>query len=367
MKVLKLIHTQGHGGAENTFRWLAWGLRRQGIDVVAAIPRHMELRKENWIQPALEELEIPYVTFDKSGSPWRMFDSITRIIGQVRPDMVHSHLLDSSFYAALACGKMSLPHLCTEHGDVLMDSSPRTRLKYAAISRLSRYVVCVSEAVRGGAAHHIRRSKLRTIYNGIRFMAPGPSTFREEWGISPSAICIGSVGNLYPVKGHTFLLTAFAAIASRNPATHLVLVGRGAEEKRLREQVKNLGIPEGRVIFTGFRRDVGNILNALDLYVQPSLSEGHPLAVLEAMSLGLPVIASRAGGLPELLGHDTYGTLAAPGSSEDLTVKIAAYLSEPELFREKAELGKNFVTERYSVEGMARSYIDCYCKIMSGT
>ncbi|MBT1071831.1 glycosyltransferase [Pelotalea chapellei] len=365
MRVLKIIHTHGHGGAENTFRWLAWGLQRQGVEVIAAIPRARDPKRENWIAPALEELGISYVTFDKSGSPWQLFKNLSEIIKQVQPDIVHSHLLDSNFYAALACSKNSIPHICTEHGDIFLSSSSRTRLKYMAISRLSSLVVCVSEAVRGGAARRIAKSKLKTIYNGIRFIIPGVSTFRQEFGIPESAVCIGAVGNLYPVKGHTYLITAFSRLLSRQPETRLVLVGRGSEEKMLRDQVASLNIPEDRVIFTGFRGDIENILNSLDVYVQPSLSEGHPLAVLEAMSLGLPVIASRVGGLPELFCDETFGTLVPPGSSDDLHEKLLEYVDQPDRFQHKATLARDHVLKAYSIEEMAGNYIACYRQAMA--
>jgi len=365
MKVLKIIHTHGHGGAENTFRWLAWGLRRQGVDVIAAIPRAHDPVRENWIEPALQELDIPYVTFDKSGSPWRLFKNLSATIKKVQPDIVHSHLLDSNFYSSLACRKNTIPHVCTEHGDVFMSNSSSSRLKYATISRLSSIVVCVSEAVQRGAAPQIGLDKLKTINNGIRFMSPGASTFRGEFGIPASAICVGAVGNLYPVKGHTHLLTAFSHLLTKHPGAYLVLVGRGGEENKLRNQVRALNIPEGRVLFTGFRKDIENILNSLNLYVQPSLSEGHPLAVLEAMSLGLPVIASRVGGIPELFNQETFGTLVAPGSSGELHEKLLQYFDHPELFHEKATLARDFVREAFSIERMVRNYISCYRQVLA--
>jgi hypothetical protein len=128
MKVLKIIHTLGHGGAENTYRRLAWGLQAKGNEVIAAIPTVSDTRTENWIAPALKELEVPYVTFDKCGSPRQLLRNIVAVIDQVRPDIVHSHLLDSNFYSALTCRWHSVPHICTEHGDV--------RLKQTAVSRV---------------------------------------------------------------------------------------------------------------------------------------------------------------------------------------------------------------------------------------
>lgn len=367
MKVLKIIHTLGHGGAENTFRWLAWGLRGKGVDVVAAIPRVSHPLEENWLAPALSELEVPYITFDTAGSRWQLFKNIGVVIDQVRPDVVHSHLLDSNFYSSLACRRRSIPHISTEHGDVSLEQTITSRIKYALISICSQSIICVSEAVKEKASRvvYIRR-KLKTVYNGIHFMESCESTFRREFGIPQSGILIGNVGNLYPVKGQKFLVRAFAKLMQSCSAdAYLVLVGRGVEQENLQGLVRDLCIPEGRVLFTGFRNDIQNILNAIDLYIQPSLSEGHPLAVLEAMSLGIPVIASAVGGVPEIIGQDRFGTLVAPASWEDLDRAMRKCLRDHEYFRDRARAARDHTRQTFSIQKMASNYIDVYRQALS--
>lgn len=367
MKVLKIIHTLGHGGAENTFRRLGWGLRRAGVEVVAAIPVGSTPGVENWISPALAELDVPVITFDGSGSPWKFLKNLGAVIDQVQPDVVHSHLLDSNFYSALACRRRSIPHVSTEHGDVSLKQTAVSRVKYGAISLCSRYVVCVSNAVREKAAGSMLiKGRLRTIYNGIQFLEKSNSSFRAEFGIPEDAVLIGNVGNLYPVKGQRFLIRALAEICGSYPGVYLALVGRGGEEDSLRQLVRDLGLPSGQVVFTGFRRDVENVMNAFDLYVQPSLSEGHPLAVLEAMSLGVPVIASAVGGVPEITGGERYGALVPPGSADALSSKIRVYLDSRESFVERAALAQGFVRSEFSIEKMVGDYIHCYRDALKG-
>lgn len=366
MKILKIIHTLGHGGAENAFRWLAYGLQREGVEVIAAIPDTAAVRKKGWIATALEEVAIPYVTFDKSGSPLRMLKNMYDLIGRVRPDVVHSHLLDSNFYSSLACRPRAIPHVCTEHGDLLFVRGTTAKTKYASIAVCSRLVVCVSEAVKKSAAWTIPARKLVTVPNGIRFFKPDTSTFRAEFGIPSTAVLIGNVGNLYPVKGQKYLVDAFARLLKSHQESCLILVGRGDEENSLQKQVRELDIPEGRVIFTGFRNDVENILNALNLYVQPSLSEGHPLAVLEAMSLGIPVIASAVGGIPEIFEQERYGTLVAPGSSESLHAALLAYFRHPLTFQEKGASARDHVQKTFSIGQMTGRYIGLYEQILGG-
>jgi len=362
VKVLKIIHTLGHGGAENTFRWLAWGLRCKGVEVVAAIPRVNYPQEENWIAPALSELEVPYITFDTAGSHWQLFKNIGFVIDQVRPDVVHSHLLDSNFYSSLACRRRSIPHISTEHGDVSLKQTITSRIKYALISICSQSITCVSDAVKEKASRVVYiRCKLKTVYNGIHFMESCESTFRSEFGIPQRGILIGNVGNLYPVKGQKFLVRAFAELLRSCPVdAYLVLVGRGIERENLQGLVRDLCIPVGRVLFTGFRNDIQNILNAIDLYIQPSLSEGHPLAVLEAMSLGIPVIASAVGGIPEIIGQDKYGTLVAPASCEDLDRAMRECLLNHDYFLERAREAQEYTRQTFSIEKMTCDYIGVY-------
>lgn len=362
MKVLKIIHTLGHGGAENTFRWLACGLKRKGVEVVAAIPKVNNLQEENWLASALSSLEVPYITFDKSGSPWQLVNNLIAVIDAVRPDIVHSHLLDSNFYSSLASRIRFIPHISTEHGDVSLKTSVKSRIKYALMSLCSQSIVCVSDAVKEKASHAVLfRRKLKTIYNGIHFMEACESTFREEFKIPQSAILIGNVGNLYPVKGQKYLIRAFSELLrSCSADAYLVLVGRGEEQQNLQNLVRDLKIPSGKVLFTGFRSDIQNILNSVDLYIQASLSEGHPLAVLEAMSLGIPVIATAVGGIPEIIGQGLYGTLVKPESWEDIHQGIDDYLCCPEAFIEKASNASSNMHDAYSVEKMAGNYIEVY-------
>ncbi len=365
MKILKVIHTSGHGGAENAFRWLSYGLQQEGVDVVAAISGPSAIQEKSWISSALEDVGIPYVTFDKNGSPLRLLRKLSGLIGRVRPDVVHSHLLDSNFYSSLACKPRSIPHVCTEHGDLLFVQGIPAKIKYASIAACTTMVVCVSRAVREEASRIIPDHKLETVPNGIRFIKSAPSTFRTEFNISPTEVLIGNVGNLYPVKGQKYLVGAFAGLLRSHPEFRLVLVGRGAEENTIREQVKKLDIPDGKVIFTGFRNDVENILNGLNLYVQPSLSEGHPLAVLEAMSLGLPVIASAVGGIPELFEQELYGTLVAPGCSESLQTALLEYVRHPLGFHEKAALARDHVEHTFSIRQMTGKYIGLYEQVLA--
>jgi len=366
MRILKIIHTMGHGGAENIFRWLAWRLRKEGIEVIAGIPlNNNPSNKENWITPALEELGIPYEHFDKTGSGFKLLKSLYCLIKKVQPDIVHSHLLDSNFYSAIVCRSMNIPHVCTEHGDISFKSAPSIRIKFALLSLFTHSIICVSEAVRRRAARiAVFSSKLGLIYNGIVLSEGAGSTFRQEFGIPGESLLIGNVGNLYPVKGQQYLIHAFARFLEPFPGSYLVLVGRGDEKKSLEELRARLGIPSNRVIFTGFRADVGNILNALDIYVQPSLSEGLPVSLLEAMSIGIPVIATDVGGVAEILGKGEHGLLISPESENDIYMSLMNIAQNIKVFKEKAITSKMMVREKFSLDTMVYQHIALYERVL---
>jgi len=365
MKVLQVIHTTGHGGAENIFRWLAWQLAKEGIEVVACIPARDPQRREYWIGPALEELEIPSVTFERNGSGLDLYGNFRSLIRKEKPDIVHSHLLDSNFYSSLASWRLDIPHVSTEHGDVALKRNVRSALKFLSISAATDALVCVSRTV----ADSVRKrtmfpAKIRVVPNGITIRDGDGSAFRRELGIPEDALLVGNVANLYPVKGQEFLVRAFSGLLTSLPEARLVIVGRGGERERLEDLTRALGIPLGRVILTGFRGDVENVMSALDIYVQPSLSEGLPVSLLEAMFTGVPVIATAVGGVPEVLTNVGHGTLVAPGSAEELLHALREVSEGIRGFKEKAGIARESVRAAFSLPAMARGYLDTYRHVL---
>ena len=137
-------------------------------------------------------------------------------------------------------------------------------------------------------------------------------------------------------------------------------MGRGNEKAALEDLVRSLGIPEYKVIFTGFRSDVLNIIRSLDIYIQPSLSEGHPLSLLEAMGIGIPVIATEVGGMPEVIGQNEYGLLVQPASSEGLCNGMITVAKDRDVYKGKALIARGFVRENFSLDKMTSKYIELY-------
>ncbi|MHB9143915.1 MAG: glycosyltransferase [Symbiobacteriia bacterium] len=177
----------------------------------------------------------------------------------------------------------------------------------------------------------------------------------------PVPFVIGSVGRLEPEKGHAHLLEAFSLLATEYPHLHLHLVGDGVELPRLQALARDRGIVD-RVVFFGYQSDVTACLQDFDLFALPSLREGMPLALLEAMSSGLPVVATRVGGVPEALGEA--GILVKPGDDQALAAALRAMIDDPERRRSAAAASRARALS-YSCEGMAQGYLAVYRETMA--
>ena len=141
------------------------------------------------------------------------------------------------------------------------------------------------------------------------------------------------------------------------PARSLLLVGSGEGETAVREAAKQAGVAE-RVHFLGWRSDVPRILQALDLYVQPSVSEAFGLTVVEAAAAGLPIVASDVGGIPEIIEHGVNGLLVPPGDAQALADAIQQLIDDPQRARQLGEAARRTAFERFSAEAMAAAYME---------
>lgn len=200
--------------------------------------------------------------------------------------------------------------------------------------------------------------KRHTIYNGIdhaRFSHPRPSReVRSESGLPELARCLITVANMHhPQKGHDDLIQAWIRVAHTRPSDHLVLVGTGNRMAALQAHIQRAGL-EGRTHFLGMRRDVPDLLAACDLYVSPSWVEGFSNAIAEAILCGLPVVATRVGGTPEMVEPGEYGSLVEPRQIDELAVALAK-----EYPRRTQENIRRFA-DRVSLERLGGEYLKMY-------
>jgi glycosyltransferase involved in cell wall biosynthesis len=214
-------------------------------------------------------------------------------------------------------------------------------------------VIAVSDVVRGSFPMQGPMSgKVVTIPNGVDIQRFDPahsvSTIRAELNLDPAAIVIGSIGMLDNNKGHACLLRAFHDLTQRCAETvHLIMVGDGPEKARLKQLAHELGL-EMSVHFVGYRRDMPAILKGTDIVVVPSIEyESFSLAAVEAMAMQVPVVASRLGGLAEVVEEGKTGLFFSPGDHAQLFVALRALIADSTLRAKMGQAGRQRVRERY--------------------
>lgn len=282
-----------------------------------------------------------------------------------RQPVLHVHDYKSVFYAWLATRRRTdIPLVATLHGWVETTGALRLykRVELRLLRRFDRLVV-VADAQRETLERAgISPGKIHVISNGIdaqRFRPDAPAVSREAFHLPPTAFLFGCVSRLAPEKNLAALIDATRALRDEGLDVALLLVGDGPEHASLEARARAAGL-DGRVHFTGLRHDTQNIYPLLDCFVLPSLTEGLPLSMLEAMACARPVIASAVGGIPRLVAGTKHGATVSAGDLDALLQAMRAALR----CREQDRAARAHVIREYSVSAMASHYAGLYEELM---
>lgn len=367
LKVLQLISSGGVYGAENVVLQLSTALRRLNCDVVIGAFQNKH-RPNTEIARVAKEYGLETDLFDCRGRlDLGTVRAIQESLRRKQIQILHAHGYKADFYGQLAVRGTSVKLVSTAHS--WPGKSLSLRL-YALVDRiLLRWAdqVCV---VSPNVFTQLRRygipaRKLSLIENGIdsEQFANGTPRLRELPGFNDKII-VGFVGRLAPEKGLPNLIQAVGEILRTRSDLVLALVGEGPAKIKLQSLVSQLGL-EKSVFFLGQRSDLANVYASFDLFVLPSLFEAMPMAVLEAMAAGKPVIASRIGGVPRMLSHQESGILVEPGDVRGLTDALAQLLQQPKLASQLGRRALDEVRSRFSSDVMASGYLRVYQKALA--
>jgi glycosyltransferase involved in cell wall biosynthesis len=339
---------------------LATGLAAAGCRVVVVVPE----AGIGWLGSRCAERQIPTATYRlRSAVDPGCLLGLIGLIRAYRLDVVHSHEFTLSVYGAAAAAVTGRPHLTTFHGRGLFMERLRNRiaLRWAFGSSATRVAVSRATADWLAAGLGIAGERIEVVPNGVEEPRPGRTDLRSTLGVCPDAALLLAVGNLYPVKGHRYLLEALGRIRRTRPdlTWALVVAGEGGERRALESLAGAEGIAD-RVQLLGHRLDVPDLLAAADVFVLPSLSEGTPMSLLEAMLAGKAVVASAVGGIPDVLGPDGCGIQVQSSDTVALATALEHAIANPEL---RARLGREAqqrARERYRAEIMVERYLSLY-------
>lgn len=280
---------------------------------------------------------------------------LARVIQAVGADVVHlGNGVRANFDGILACWLTRTP--CVSHVKGFEKYTNRERWAARHIDAL----VCMTEAVRAHCAcHGVHGRTMHVVYDALDEAAFAPqrdaATVRAELGIANGAPCLGVIGNIQEWKGQAVLVEAMARVVEQVPKAHAFLVGGVhragmAYNERLTQRIQDLRLG-GALSATGFRRDVADVINALDVVVHTSVRpEPFGRVILEGMLLGKPVVASAAGGVPELIRDGETGFLAPPGDATGLAQRLIPLLRDATLRRRIGEQARAWARERFGLQ-----------------
>jgi glycosyltransferase involved in cell wall biosynthesis len=359
--IAHVIDTDGPGGAERVVAHLATTLQASGVRNVALMPPN----GEGWLARQLEGSGVTIDYFSIDGNVASCAKSLEAALRRHRITLAHSHEFSMAVCGAWACRGAAIPHVITMHGGRYYAGRLRRRLGLRAAFAWSARTVAVSSRLAAQLSRDLwmRPSRIATIPNGVRRVPGYRFTVRDELRLGPKDRLLVAVGNLYPVKGHRHLIDALALLAGRHPNVHLAISGRGDLADALATQAAAHHL-SSRVHFLGLRPDVSGILAAADIFVLPSLSEGLPLALLEAMFAGCAIVATNVGDVGVALGDGEAGVLVEPGDAAALAAAIDRLLVGPDRALHLGRCAARRAAAEYDLSHMVRRYVDTYTEAL---
>ncbi len=358
------------GGAQHVLLTQALWFHEKGYRVTVAFFYDKEHLRETW------NTEYPFPVIDlrarepgaQGGSVFGLFTglwNLWRLLKRDQFDVIESFTPHSNLLGLPLAFLAGIPVRVGSHHGLIENISPWLERAHGMLvnSRIVSALVAVSTRVQRLAisVERCKPDKVVLILNGVKlpledaFSSEDRQKLRDALGLDPVGELVLSVGRLTSQKGHWILLEAIPEILADFPHAVFVLVGDGPLRQELEELVSKLGITNS-VRFLGTRRDVLALLHAADVFVLPSVSEGLPIAMLEAMAMGLPVIASNLEGITSVIVDGQHGLLFPVGEVKSLSLSLVKLLEDAELRSQVARESKKLVSERYSLEKMCEEY-----------
>jgi sugar transferase (PEP-CTERM/EpsH1 system associated) len=357
------------------------GLENGLVNLINHLPttryRHAVVCLTGWnpeFRRRISRNDVEVVSIEKQpGKDIGAYVRMWRVLRRLRPAIVHTRNLGTVDMQWVAAAAGTPRRIHGEHGWDASDPDgldPKSlRIRRACRPVIDRYVPMSADISRWLQNEvGVPPARVRQLYNGVdvgvfqpRLDAGAPCVHADG---ENSALTIGTVGRLDPVKNHDALLTAFVALQGRFPLLRLVVVGDGPLRASLEARAAGLGVA-GRVSFTGTRSDTSDLMRGFDIFALPSVNEGISNTILEAMATGLPVVAARVGGNPELVVDGVCGRLYAPSDPSALELALLSYLTDPSLRGAHGKAARDRVVQNFSLEAMVQRYLALYDELLN--
>ncbi|MDO8525691.1 MAG: glycosyltransferase [Candidatus Omnitrophota bacterium] len=367
IKVLYLsVHTN-FGGAEIGLLTTLRNIDRSRFECLV-----VSIEKKGALGGEIEKMGIRVIYLNSAARIFNLglVKKIASILRQERPDVLHTSLFYANFFGRLAAFFHKAPVLVSEERSMYTEKRFYHIIIDNLLSHMTDRIITCSKSVTDFTLRQekISADKFHLIYNAVdaaRFrVSRAKMDMRLILGLGAGDFIIGSVGSLIPKKGHRFLIEAFAALQKDIRPAKLVIAGDGESRGDLVKMAADLGVGS-EALFLGFRYDIPEIMKAMDIFVLPSLQEGFPRAIVEAMYMGLPVIASNISGIPEIISDGENGFLAAAGDPQALADKIAILYKDPGLRNRMGLKAKGKIESGYLPQDYINNLQSLYLELLS--
>jgi glycosyltransferase involved in cell wall biosynthesis len=356
---LKVVHLEAgthlYGGALQVLL-LAEGLQeREGIQNILVVPRGSKVQEE------AERRGLPVRAIPMAGEADLAFPfRFKKLLKEEAPELVHLHSRrGADTLGALTTKLAGIPTVLSRRVD-----NPEAGWSLAAKYRMYDKVITISQAIRRVlVAQGVPAEKVVCVHSALDpspYLEAGDAALlRREFGISKEERVVAMAAQFIQRKGHAILLDAVPSVLSSHPNTRFILFGQGPLRSEMEARVEAEGL--GRVVtFAGFRDDLHKLLPAMELLVHPATKEGLGIILLQASASGLPIVATRAGGIPEAVVDGVTGLLVQRGDPGALSQAISSLLGDPARAHEMGRAGRAMVEKSFSVERMVKGNLEVY-------
>lgn len=361
---MKVLHIESgrylYGGAKQVL-YIMEGLAQRGIDNLLACPPGAHIAEP--ARACAQVFELPM----RGDLDIGLVGRLRHLMRTERPDLVHIHSRrGADVWGGIAARWAGVPCVLSRRVDN-PEAPWVVNLKY----RLYDHVITISDGIRQVLLSERlapqRVTCVRSAVDATPYLQdyrPTTHQLKAELGLPESTLLVGTVAQLIPRKGHRHLLAALPQVLVQHPHTQVLVFGRGPLESELRQAIQAQGLSD-HVRLMGFRDDLPNLLGCLDLLVHPADMEGLGVSLLQASAAQVPIIATRAGGMPEAVQHGVNGLLIEPGDVAGLTVAMNQLLGDAPLRQRMGQAGRQRVLDEFSIGSMCEGNLAIYRKVLT--
>ncbi len=372
LKVFHLISSRGLYGAERVVINLIADTDRDRFTSTLVLLRNKENPNIELLEAVREKQAKTYSIACRRWIDRKALRLLNQLIKEEGIDIVHCHELKGRLYGLLATKGTAARLITTNHNWIRSDFLV-TCFEFldAFYIRFFPRIIAVSPEVQQLMRRYlIPDKKMQMIINGIdmqefRKDQTAGRKIRNELGIDAGSPLIGAFGRISPEKGQKYFIAAAVRVLAVFPEARFLIVGDGFQEEEMKQYAAGLGVLD-QLVFAGFRQNIAAFYSALDVFVLPSLIEGTPMALLEAMAAELSVIASNVGGVGRIIQDGKNGMLVSPADEEELAAAVVRLLRNPAKAKNMAENALFTIAEKYSAKKMSAEYMKIYTEVVQG-